>query len=411
MGPVAVRSPGAVVIGGYVNGLGLVRALAARGVPTAVVTTKPYDIAHHSCWVSAHASAPGIEERPELLVELLEQRAPDWSGRALFPTNDEALTALARHHDRLSSRYRLVAPPWEVARHFLDKELMLEVAASVGADLPHCYGPAAEATAARPDLRFPVVVKPLVSYRFHSLFGTKLFVAESREELGRCISRLADARIPGQVFDLVPGPDSRIYAYCTYLDATGEPRGGLTVRKLRQSPPFFGVARVAEIAEDQPLLRDVTIEILRRIGFRGMAAAEFKLDARDGSFRFFEINGRSVAYNGLLRRAGLDLGGLAWSDYACGRPEPARPNGWPGVWINLHADVLYSLLYRGRGRVGLADFLAPYRRPKIDAVWSGADPAPFFAQWRATALIGASALWRGTQSELLADRTRPASRA
>lgn len=178
------------------------------------------------------------------------------------------------------------------------------------------------------------------------------------------------------------------------------------MRKLRQSPPFFGVSRVAELVKENPTLREATVEILRRIGFRGMVSAEFKLDPRDGIFRFLEVNGRSPLFNALLRKAGLDMGGLAWSEYVEGRLEPARPNGWPGVWINLHADVLYSVLYR-HARISLADFLAPYRRPKIEAVWSARDPVPFLAQWSRTACEGASALWYGRHRELLADRHAP----
>jgi D-aspartate ligase len=411
IGKLQAQSPGAVVVGGYVNGLGLVRALAAREVRTAVVTTKPYDIAHRSRWVSAHDGVLDLEERPESLVELLERRALDWSGWALFPANDEALAALAQHRDRLASTYRVVAPPWEVASSFLDKGRMMDVARAAGVDVPHCYGPAVEATAALPELRFPVVVKPVVGYRFSSRFGTKLFAANDREELRRSISLVEDAKVSCHVFDFVPGPDDRIYTYCTYVDAHGEPLSGVTVRKLRQSPPFFGVARVAEIADDNPTLRDATVEILRRIGHRGMAAAEFKLDPRDGTFRFLEINGRSVMYNALLRRAGLDLGGLAWSDHVCGQPEPARPNGWRGVWIHLHADILYSALYRRYDRVGLADFLAPYKRPKVYAVWSATDPLPFITQWSQTAWEGASGLWRGRYRERLVDRARPLSGA
>jgi len=401
-------APGAVIIGGYINGLGLVRALAARGVRAAVVTTKAYDIAQGSRYVASHERALDLEERPERLVEILEQRVSDWSGWALFPSTDGALAALAAHHERLSRHYHLVAPTWEVARHFLDKPSMLDLAAAVGLDLPYDYGPAMEATVARADLRFPVVVKPNVGYRFVSHFGCKLFVARDRAELRDAIARLAAAQLQGHVFDLVPGPDSQIYAYCTYLDADGVPRGGVTVHKLRQSPPFFGVARVAEIVEDHPLLRDATLAILERSGFRGMAAAEFKLDPRDGRFRFLEINGRSVIYNGLLRQAGLDLAALAWSDVACGRPESARIERWPGVWINRHADLLCSTLYRQHDRLGLAEFLAPYRRPTIDAMWSARDPVPFLTQCARTVRAGVSALWNGRHRELAADRTRPA---
>lgn len=402
-----MRSAGAIVIGGYVNGLGVVRALAARRIPTALITTKPYDIAHRSRWVSTHAPLFQLDEEPDRLLALLEQRAPQWSGWAVFPTNDGALAALARHHARLSTTYRIIAPTEDVARYFLDKELMLDVARAVGVDLPRCYGPAVPATVAHPDLRFPVVVKPRVGYRFFSRFGFKLFVAADRNELRSCIARLAAAGLDGHIFDLIPGLDNQIYAYCTYIDRTGEPREGVTIRKLRQSPPFFGVARAAEIVADNPDLREATIAMLRRIGFHGMAAAEFKLDPRDGRFRFFEINGRSVIYNGLLRRGGLDLAGLAWSEEMDGRLEPARPNDWSGVWVNLHADLLYSSLYRHVAPVSVSELLATYRRPVLEAVWSASDPLPFLTQWSRTAREGIARVFRGALGDRLADRHTP----
>jgi predicted ATP-grasp superfamily ATP-dependent carboligase len=400
------QTKGAVVIGGFVNGLGLVRALAARGIPCAVVTTKPYDIAHRSRWVVGHEHVRDLEESAEALIEALERRASEWAGWALLSTNDEALSALARHHDRLAATYRVLAPPWEVVRSFVDKERMLEVARTVGADLPRYYGRAEDA-AALPDLPFPVLVKPIIGYRFSARFGCKLFVVNDREELRRAVARLAEAGTSGQVFDFVPGPDSQIHCHCTYVGADGEPSAGVTVRKIRQSPPFFGVARVAEVVDVDRGMRDATVEMLRRIGHRGFAAAEFKLDPRDGRFRFIEVNGRSVLYNGLLRRAGLDLAALAWTEAMEGRPVRVQPRLWPGVWIHLHADVLYSALWRRQDPISLGAFWEPYRRPKEFAVWSAADPAPFLAQWSRTARTGVSALVRGDQRSVLTDRSRP----
>ena len=391
---------GAVVIGGYVNALGLVRALAARGVPTTVVTTKPFDIAHRSRLVTSWTAAPDLEERPEQLIEVLERRLPEWCGRVLIPTNDAAMAALAGEHERLAAAFRVAAPEPAVARAFLDKDAMLDAARAVGLDLPRRYGPATPETAASEAIDFPVIVKPLVPYRFVSRFGCKLFVASDRHELTRCVARLADAGMSGQVIDLVPGSDSRIFSYCTYLDSSGEPVGGLTVHKLRQSPPLYGDARVAELVPDDPGLREATVELLRRIGHRGVAIAEFKVDPRDGRARFIEVNGRPVVYNGLLRRGGLDLGALAWSDHVHGRPDPPAANGWPGVWVHLHPDLLYSVFHRDH-RIGLSEFLAPYRRTKVEAVWSASDPAPFVAQWARTAREGASALRRRRLQERL----------
>jgi len=399
--------PHAIVVGGYVNGLGFVRALAARDVRISVVTTKPYDIAHRSRWASSHDAVPDIDDHPERLVELLERRAPEWMGAAVFPTNDGALAALAEHHERLSSAYRIIAPPKEIARNFLDKERMGEVARAVGLDVPRCYGPANEATAARTDLVFPVLVKPNSGHRFFSRFGCKLFSASDRDELVSAVAILAAAGLEGRIVDFVPGADDSIFAYCTYIDARGEPRGGVTVRKLRQSPPFFGVARVAEIARHDERLREATLAMVRRTGFRGIATAEFKLDPRDGCHRFIEMNARSIVYNSLLRKVGLDTAGLAWSEHVTGRAEPTVANDWRGVWIHLHADLLYSLFYRRHEPIPLGEFWAPYRRPRVFAVWSATDPRPFVSQWSRTAWNGVSALARGTGHELFKDRAHP----
>jgi D-aspartate ligase len=270
----------------------------------------------------------------------------------------------------------VLSPPPAAARYLLDKEAMGEAARAVGAELPRVYD-------VDEDVRFPVLVKPLAGHRFAAQFGAKLLVARDRDELDAHLRRASGHEV--QLVDLVPGGDDRIYAHCTYLDARGDPLGAVTIRKLRQSPPFFGVARVAEIPAHAPDLHEVTVELMRRIGHRGPGIAEFKLDPRDGRPKFIELNGRSVVYNALLRRGGLDLGGLAWSEHVEGRAERARPEPWPGAWVNLHADLLHTLLRRRDQRLGMREFLRPYRRPLVEAAWSPSDPRPFIAQWERTA--------------------------
>ena len=396
-------APGAVVIGGYVNGLGVVRALASRGVRTAVIRTQPYDIAHRSRWVVESRTVGDLEESADGLAEVLDREAGSWAGWALVPTIDEALAAVQEHRERLSSSYRIVAPSPDAIGHLLDKQLMMEAARAVGVDTPHSYGPAEPVTATRDDLRFPLVVKPLYHPRFVARFRSKLGIARDRNELARWISEMGRAEIPGLVMDLVPGPDSDIYAYCAYLDQGGAPVAGRLVRKLRQTPPGFGDARVAEVVDELPDLREATVEIARRMGLRGIVSAEFKRDLRDGRFRFLEINGRSMVYNGLLRRAGLDLTGLAWCEHM-GNGRPAEGPDWRGVWIHLHPDLLHSTLENRRGQMGFAEFLAPYRRPKVEAVWSSRDPRPFAAQWSRSLNEGAQAVRRGRAAEFFERR-------
>ncbi len=368
----AAAPPGAGVVGGYVNGLGVARAFARHGVPAAVVTTKPFDIAHRSRAAAERERADDLHERPDTLVEVLERRARDWRGRWAVPTNAEALGALVAHRERRDGASRLALPAGDAAAYLLDKRLMHGAARSAGLPVPALDPPG-----------FPVVVKPLVAYGFMARFGTKVGVARDAGELADWRRRLAG--LDHVVLDLVPGADSEIVCHAAWIDAAGAPRAGVTVRKVRQSPPGFGDARLAELAPFDARLHEATVELARRIGLTGLAVAEFKRDARDGVLRFLEVNGRSVVYNRALRRAGFDIAGLALGE----RP---RPTGWRGTWAHLHPDVLYSV----RDRIGRAAFMAPYRRPWLEAVWSPRDPVPFLAQWarpprRGTSPAGAPA--------------------
>ena len=372
-------TPGAVVIGAHVNGLGIIRSLARRHVPVAVVSTRTYDVAQHSRWVSECEELTELHEDPDALADYLEERRDRWRGRAVFPTNDDSMTSLARHHERLSRDYRVTIQPWETVAGLIDKDSMDELARSTGLEVPHCYGPADEETGSKP-ISYPVVVKPIQHDRLISSYGTKLFLARAGEELTTAIERLREAGSRGLVFEFIPGPDHDIYVYCVYMDARGEPTAGVTVRKLRQNPPLIGGARVAQVAQEEPELRKATVELLRRAGFRGMAFAEFKRDARTGRFVFIEVNGRAVQFNSILPPTGIDLVDMAWSDFALGERPRADPTGWNGSWVHLQADIRCSLVYRREERLSAAQLMAPYRRPKTYAVWSAKDPRPYLAQ-------------------------------
>lgn len=374
----------AIVIGGFVNGLGLVRALFALGRRVIVITTQPFDMAQHSVCVSEHHHVPDSDLQPERLADFLQQHVQEWRGAAVFPTNDETVACLSLFHEELAPWFRLIIPPPESVPYILEKTRMAEAARSVGMVLPDSYGPAVESVVSGPGLNYPVVVKPVRAGELARKTGQKLIVAHDAAELGRCTRMLANKGIPAEVFDLVPGPDNLIYACCVYIDKHGNPLADCTVRKLRQSPPFFGIARVAELNFPIPELREQTIELFRRIGFRGIGVAEFKLDRRDGTYRFFEINGRSVTYNGLLRQAKMDIAQLALADFVEGNAKPVQTEFWPGVWIHLHADILRSLQNWRTEQLGFGDYIRPYGRTKTFAVWSSKDPKPFFRQWSRT---------------------------
>ena len=75
-----------------------------------------------------------------------------------------------------------------------------------------------------PDLVYPLLVKPLSSYRFGSKFGgKKFFVANNLEELRQAADRVKAAGVDFMLVELVPGPDDRLCSYYAYLDESGRP--------------------------------------------------------------------------------------------------------------------------------------------------------------------------------------------
>ncbi len=390
---------GAVVVAGHPNGLAVVRALGEQGIPVAVVTSSAGNIAQYSRYCIEQHACHALFKSGESLVELLEAKKRHWGGWALFPTNDHAIEAIARHHDRLAGHYRLTTMPWEISGQLLEKDALAKLAADAGVDQPVDYGPATFELADRGDIRFPVVIKPVKTHLFRLAFGCKLFTVEDAATLRQRLAQVVESGLAARVMELVPGADDTLYNYMVYMDAHGEPTAGIALHKLRKSPPFSGVARVVETGGFESL-REPTVEMLRRIGYRGMASAEYKLDRRTGRLKFMEINARHPLCGGLARRGGIDLAHLAWRDVALGERPTAQRNGWEGVWIHLKGEVECLLRHRHREDWSLGEYLGPYQRPKVFAVWDRRDPRPFYMQWRRGAAQFAGGLFhRGGEEE------------
>jgi predicted ATP-grasp superfamily ATP-dependent carboligase len=334
-----------------------------------------------------------FDRRPDGLIELLEAQRDRWRGWALVPTNDLALAALAQYREPLSRSFRVTVPEYEVTRRVLDRATTYRLAREVGVDVPRSYGAASRETIARLDLVFPLVIKPLQR--------ASLSVVRDRMELTAAVDRIERSGMAAEVLDLVPGPEDQVYNYIVYLDRWGRPAAEFGVRQLRKAPRFLGVERAAAAVE-LPQLRERTVALLQRLGWRGIASVEYKLDPRDGRYRLMQVKGRCPLVNALPASCGVNYPLLAWREHALGETVSAAPNGGHRVWTHLHADLLYTAMEEGDWNRKWLDFIRGYAGAWVDAVWSTKDPVPFFAQWAGTARRVA----RGVRDGQLRDRVR-----
>lgn len=93
--------------------------------------------------------------------------------------------------------------------------------------------------------------------------------------------------------EFIPGPASHEYGINAYFDEKNNPRGLLAYRRVRAFPHDFGYGSLIEsVALSLIPETETGIKYLHELGYHGLADAEFKLDSRDGKFKFLEVNPR-----------------------------------------------------------------------------------------------------------------------
>jgi predicted ATP-grasp superfamily ATP-dependent carboligase len=197
---------------------------------------------------------------------------------------------------------------------------------------------------------------------FRRVFKRQSFRCETRAELDEAWERASP--YDPLVQELIPGGDEELYSLGSYLSADGEALGLFCGRKLRQTPPGVGTARVGEAVWVDEVVEQ-GLALVRGLGVRGIAQTEFKRDPRDGVFKLMEVNPRLWQWHGLAAACGVDLPRIAYWDLLGARLPPARSNGTSKRWAISHMAGTRPALVRP---------------PYVEAVFARDDPGPALAQ-------------------------------
>ena len=373
--------PGAVVISGDYQGLGIVRSLGRRGVDVLVVDDE-LSIARHSRYATAAIRVPELREEEatvETLLELGERYGLE--GWVVFPTREATVAALSRYRERLTPRFRIPTPAWEVVKWAWDKRNTYEIAAELGIATPRTWlvGSAEELDAI--DGEPPFAVKPAIKERFLYATGDKAWRADTRAELDARFRAAADLVGAGEVIvqELIPGSGETQLAYCAFF-RDGRASASMVVRRLRQHPPLFGRASTFVETIEHPELEQVSERFLRRIGYYGLVELEYKHDVRDGQTKLLDVNARTWGYHSLGQRAGVDFPYLLYADQLS-LPAPDGLRAPPGVsWIRLATDVPTAAALLARGALDWRAYVRSLRVANVESVFSRDDPLPGLAE-------------------------------
>jgi predicted ATP-grasp superfamily ATP-dependent carboligase len=263
--------------------------------------------------------APSPLEDEEGFVAALRALGPG----VVFATHDEGLRAIARHQDELE----LLCPFPRDLEHVQRKRVQLEAAR----DIPETRFPAsaAEAVAAAEEIGYSVLVKPSEPVGFRQRYGKQAVICETSAEVEEAYAQ-AEPWEP-MVQDLIPGGDDELYTLGAYLSESLEPLGVFCGRKLKQTPPGIGTARLAEAVWVDEVV-DSGLQLLRALRCNGLSQVEFKRDPRDGRFKLMEVNPRLWQWHGLAAACGVDIPLIAYRDLTGEAVQPVSTNGAGKRW-------------------------------------------------------------------------------
>lgn len=375
-----MNPPLAIVIGCHVNGYGAIRSLALKGFR---IIAMHYDeraaFAQASRFVEVGVQVPDPRTAEKDFIDFLVRHAHRWKNAMIVETNDDIALALSRNKPALQPHYRLLTADWDVLRKLIEKSETYAAARECGVPYPGTFTPQSldDVDELRDQIPFPCILKPVVGHAFAHQFRCKNFRINDQSELQETFNLCHQAGHEMIIQEIIPGPDSNIYQCALYMDASGVARAMFVVRKLRQNPPKFGVARVAISHAPIKQITEASESILRHIGFSGIAHVEFKLDERDNTFKLIEINGRVSRSNWLATYCGVNLPWIAWQDLQCAPADPTPEYEHDVYWIDAIEDIRNSFQHRNEENLSLADYEEPYlAERKTFADLSLTDPMP-----------------------------------
>ena len=375
-------NPGAVILGGDMVGLGIIRSLWQEGIPTVVLDHEPC-IASYSNQKSAFFTCPPFKNHDGELLDFIEHLAGKvgLDGWVIYPTNDEAVYFLARNRDRLRKTFRVSVPPWGVVELFYDKRRTIELAEGLNIPVPRTWIVNSPENAKKLDLEFPAVIKPAIRDRFYPSTKKKAILIKDRDELVREFKSCCQVVEPSELLiqDLIPGGPENLYSFCPFF-RDGAALASITARRRRQHPMDFGHASTFVETVNIPELEEMGAELLKAAGYRGICEVEFKYDQRDGTYKLLEVNTRAWGWHKIGLGAGVNFSYLLYRDLIGGQvPEVYEIR--PAKWLRLSTDLPTAVKEILGGRLSFWEYISSLRGKKELAIFSWRDPLPFFMEF------------------------------
>lgn len=366
-----------LLLGGIANSLSVARCLGKNNINVNIAS--PIDcVVAKSRHIKNHFVQPENLSREDFYYDLLLQQDKIKPEAVIFACDDDAISVIAKNKDFLKKKYILDIQKPEHQLDLLDKQKTIELAKKVNCPAPKYWQieKPEDVIKAIPDITFPVLIKPIYSHIFHKQFNKKLFFAEDRKRLIEYTNNVFNANIEFMLCEFIPGPDSLLSSYYTFIDNDGNKHFDFTKQIERRSPVHFGGGTYHR-TQWLPETAAMGIKFFKGIDFRGMGNIEFKYDARDNQLKVIECNARFTAAQELVTQSGMDMPGSIYQ-YLVNRQIPEKMTFKDKMTMVLPFEDIdaFRELHQQK-KITLVQWLKSLLRPHIFAYYNTFDCKPF----------------------------------
>ena len=378
------NSRGAIVIGDHVQALGVIRSLGKRGIPAYLLHDKNLCIGRFSRYTKRYMKTPDASNESgfiDLMIKLAKnEQIRDW---ILMPTNDAWVYVLSKHKETLEEYYNVSTPSWDIVKFAYNKKLTYQIAEKNDIPIPKTFYPEnLDALQERlSGITFPVIIKPAIVGHFYKKTKTKVFKANTKDELIQAYIKASHVIDPSEIMvqEVIPGGPDLLYSFCSFFK-NGEVMGMCIGRRSRQRPMDFGSASTFVESVYVPELIELGTNLLKAMNYYGLSEVEFKKDVRDGKFKLLEINARTWLWHSLAIRCGVDFPYLLYKDMNGEAVTPVTNFRENVKFIHIYTDLGVVIKEILKGNMKLRDYASSLKGEKVFAVLSLDDPLPFVAE-------------------------------
>lgn len=369
--------------------LTLAYALGRRGIPIIQVATSIDTSKATSRFVREHVEVGNVAASPEPLYAALDALAVRWPGAVVLPLADTVLHALSLAHARFAGRLRINCPPTPAVTPILDKEQTHQLAARLGLPIPRTFDVPDLATLERlaPSLPFPLFGKIRDKVSSALLRGPADFGLAYYPDLASFRAAFAANPHHGALYlfqEYCPGQDVLL----SLILHRGQVLTAFQGRSLRTLPSTGGVSVLVRSEPVDPVLCEQVAQLLRTVGWEGIAEADLRHDPVTGRIVLLEINGRFWGSLAAALNAGVDFPHYVYQLALGQKPFPPvrYQMGVVTHWALGDCKRLVRLWRApapGESRFReVLRLLAAFRPGVRSMIWRWDDPGPAWAEWR-----------------------------